>query len=173
MCVDYRTLNSITMKDRFPLSAIDKLLNELGRASWFSKLDLHQGFHQILMADKDVAKTVFRTHEGHYKYRAMPFGLCNASSTFQAAMTIMLRPFLSQFAMVFFNDILVYNATLTDHMHHLKLILQALIQHRYHLKYSKCSFEQRQLDYLGHVISGRDVQSDLSKIQAIIDWPIT
>lgn len=147
-------------------------LDELGRASWFSKLDLRQGFHQILMADEDVATIVFRTHEGHYEYRAMPFGLCNASSTFQAAMTTMLCPFLSQFAMVFFDDILVYSATFTDHVHHLQLILQALIQHRYHLKYSKCSFGQRQLDYLGHVISGRGVQPDPSKIQAIIDWLI-
>lgn len=170
MCVDYCALNSITVKDRFPLT-IDELLDELGRASWFSKLDLRQGFHQILMADADVAKTAFRTHEGHYEYRVMPFGLCNAPSTFQEAMTTMLRPFLRQFATMFFDDILVYSATLTDHVHHLHLILQALTKHRYHLKLSKCSFAQRQLDYLGHVISGRGVQPEPSKIQAILDWP--
>lgn len=94
MCVNYRALNSITVRDRFLLPTIEELIDELGRALWFSKLDLRQGFHQILMVDKDVPKAVFRTHHGHYEYLVMPFGLCNTSLTFQATMNAVLNPFL-------------------------------------------------------------------------------
>ena len=170
MCVDYRALNSITVRDRFPIPIIKELLNELGNASWFSKLDLRQGFHQILMADEDIPKTAFRTHHDHYEYRVMPFGLCNAPSTFQASMNEMLRPFLRKFAAVIFYDILIYSATLQDHVHHLDSIFSSLSKARYYLKRSKCLIGQCQLDYLGHVVSGRGVRPDPSKIQAIVDW---
>lgn len=136
MCVDYRALNSITVRDRFPIPTIEELLNKLGNASWFSKLDLRQGFHQILMADEDISKTAFRTHHGHYEYRVMPFGLCNMLSTFQAAMNNLLRPFLRKFTVVFFDDILIYSATLRDHVRHLDCVLSSLSKARYYLKCS-------------------------------------
>lgn len=126
MCVDYRELNSIKVRDRFPIPTIEELLDELGRASWFSKIDLRQGFRYILMTDDDISKTAFHTHLGHYEYRVMPFGLCNAPSTFQAAMNSLLSLFLQKFVAVFFDDILIYSGSLPDHLHHLECIFHAL-----------------------------------------------
>lgn len=170
-CIDYRALNALTIKDQFPILTIDELLNELGDAQCFSKLDLLQGYHQIRMHSEDIPKMAFRTHHGHYEFKVMPFGLCNAPSTFQAAMNALLRPFLRKFTAVFFDDILVYNASLQDHLHHLECVFNSLSQAQYFLKRSKCLFGQRQLDYLGHVVSGEGVQLDPSKVQAILDWP--
>jgi len=171
-CVDYRALNTITIKDRFPMPTIDELLDDLGQASWFSKLDLQQGFHQIRMDSNDIPKTAFRTHHGHYEYNVMPFGLCNAPSTFQATMNDLLTPFLRKYAAVFFDDILVYSNTLQEHLTHLHIVLTKLTEAKFFLKRSKCLFGQRQLEYLGHIISQQGIQADPNKIQAMLDWPI-
>lgn len=172
MCVDYCALNSVTVRDRFPLLTIDELLDDLGKASWFSKLDLKQGFHHILMAEEDIPKTAFRTHHDHYEYRVMPFGLCNAPSTFQSAMNSVLQPFLRKFTAVFFNDILIYSDSLQSHLLHLEQVLQTLLHHQFFLKRSKCFFGERRLEYLGHVISGEGIEPKPLKIVAMTQWPV-
>ncbi|WVZ06121.1 hypothetical protein V8G54_019467 [Vigna mungo] len=170
-CIDYRALNTATMKDKFPIPTVDELLDELGNATWFSKLDLFSGFHQILMLPNDCDKTAFRTHNGHFEFRVMPFGLCNAPSTFQTTMNDLFRPHLRQFIIVFFDDILVYSPTLELHISHLECTFQLLVQNSFHLKGEKCSIGKESIHYLGHIVSNKGVQPDPSKIQPVLDWP--
>ena len=139
-CVDYRALNAIMIKDRFPIPTIDDLFGELGGVTCFLKLDLLQGYHQILMHEADVYKIAFRTHHMHYEFRVMPFGLCNAPSSFQATMNSVFNPYLCKFIIVFFYDILVYSKTFCDHLNHLTKAFQVLLNGQFFLKLSKCSF---------------------------------
>nr|KYP55632.1 Transposon Ty3-I Gag-Pol polyprotein [Cajanus cajan] len=129
-------------------------------------------FHQILMKPSDSSKTAFRTHNGHFEFRVMPFGLCNPPSTFQATMNNLFRPHLRRFIIVFFDDILVYSSTLEDHILHLEIAFKLLLDNKFHLKGSKCHIGQQSIQYLGHVVSAAGVTPDPIKVQAIIDWPI-
>lgn len=164
-------MNAITVKYRFPLSTVDELLDELGSARVFSKLDLTSGFHQIRLQSTDSLKTAFRTHDGHYEYRVMPFGLCNAPTTFQATMNDVFRPLLRKTVIVFFDDILVFSANEEQHLAHLEHVFSLLSKHQFFLKASKCLFGQSQIDYLGQVVTNGTVGPDPSKVQAILDWP--
>ncbi|XP_010260188.1 PREDICTED: uncharacterized protein K02A2.6-like [Nelumbo nucifera] len=170
-CVDYRELNSRTVKDKFSIPIVDELLDELHGAQFFSKLDLMSGYFQVRMSSANVEKTAFRTHHGHFEFLVMPFGLYNAPSTFQALMNEVFHSHLRKYVLVFFDDILVYSKTWVEHIQHLRVVLKLLKQHRFFLKRSKCSFGEHQVLYLGHVISGQGVTVDSSKIQAINDWP--
>ncbi|WVZ95213.1 hypothetical protein U9M48_041007, partial [Paspalum notatum var. saurae] len=170
-CVDYRQLNAITVKSKYPVPIIEELLDELHGSSWFSKLDLRSGFHQIRMSPGEEYKTAFQTHIGQFEFRVMTFGLTGAPGTFQSAMNSTLAPFLRKFVLVFFDDILIYSKTFADHLNHLELVFQALTQDSWQIKLSKCEFAQRQIHYLGHVISQDGVSTDPAKIEAIISWP--
>ncbi|OMO81561.1 reverse transcriptase [Corchorus capsularis] len=166
-----RLITEIFSHFRRPLR-VPELIDELHGASVFSKIDLRAGYHQIRMAETDIGKTAFHTFDGHYEFLVMPFGLSNAPSTFQSAMNELFRPFLRKFILVFFDDILVYSKSMEEHLVHLEKALQTLADQHYFAKFSKCSFAQGSVDYLGHIISGLGVAVDHSKIDAILAWPV-
>jgi hypothetical protein len=170
-CVDYRRLNAITIKNKFPMPLIEEILDELSGARYFTKLDMRSSYHQVRMKKQDEFKTTFKTHHDHYEFKVMPFGLTNAPSTFQCLMNQLLQPFLRKFVMVFLDDILIYSPTLDQHDDHLQQVLQVLKDNKLYLKLSKCSFAQHKLEYLGHIISGDGVATDPAKTAAMMRWP--
>lgn len=172
LCVDFRRLNAVTVKNKYPLPLVEELLEELQGAEWFTTLDLCSGFHQIRMAAGDEFKTAFQTHNGHYEYKVMPYGVTRGPGTFQTIMNAILAPLLRICAIVFIDDILIYSKTWADHLQHISQVLQLLQKHSFHVKLSKCSFAQKQLCYLGHVVSAQGVATDPSKIAAINNWPV-
>ncbi|KAH9670785.1 hypothetical protein KPL70_017109 [Citrus sinensis] len=150
---------------------IDDMLDELHGAAYFTKLDLRAGYHQVRVNSADIHKTAFRTHNGHYEYLVMSFGLCNAPSTFQAIMNSIFRPYLRKFILVFFDDILIYNPSWRSHLTHVKQAMEVLKQHQFFLKANKCTFGQQELEYFGHIITSHRVKVDETKIAAMVSWP--
>jgi hypothetical protein len=148
LVVDYRHLNTLTVKGKYPLQVIDELLDELSHAQWFSKLDLKAGYHQIRIAPGEEHKRAFQTHNGHYEFKVMAFGLTGAPATFQHAMNASLALVLRKFALVFFDDIFIYSSSYDEHLQHLSAVLEILQKEEWQVKMSKCAFAQRQIAYL-------------------------
>jgi len=171
-CIDYRALNEITVKDKFPKPVIDELLDELHGAKVFSKLDLRSGYHQIRVQHDDILKTAFQTHDDHYEFVVMPFGLKNAPTSFQSLMNDIFQPYLQRFILVFFFDILVYSRSWKDHLLYIKQVLGILSDNQLYIKLSKCQFGVILVGYLGHLISSEGVVVDPAKIQAVQNWPV-
>lgn len=169
LCIDYRQLNALTVKSKYPFPIIEELLDELSGSQWFSKLDLRAGYHQIRMAKGEEHKTAFQTHSGHYEYKVMSFGLTGAPATFLSAMNKTLASVLRKFALVFFDDILIYSPCLSTHLDHLRTVLQLLAENKWKVKMSKCSFAQQKIAYLGHIIGPGGVSTDPAKIQDVVN----
>jgi hypothetical protein len=140
--VNYRHLNALTVKSKYPVPVIDELLDELAGARWFSKLDLRAGYRQIRMAPGEEFEIAFQTHHGQFQFNVMAFGITGAPTTFLSAMNSTLAPFLRKFVLVFFDDILIYSSTYEDHLQHLSLVLQKLQADQWQVKFSKCEFAQ-------------------------------
>ena len=169
MCIDYRALNKKTIKNRYTIPRIDELIDELWGDKYFSKIDLHSGYHQIRVRDQDISKIAFRCHYGHYEFLVMPFGLTNALATFQSCMNHTFRVQLRKFLLVFFDNILIYSKTWEEHLQHLDEVLSILEEHSLYAKMSKCEFGMKEMLYLGHIINEEGVQVDMEKIRAIRD----
>jgi hypothetical protein len=171
LCIDYRQLNKVTINNKYPLPRIDDLFDQLGGASVFSKIDLRSGYHQVHIKGEDIHKTAFQTRYGHYEFVVVPFGLTNAPATSMCLMKNVLSKFLDKFVLVFIDDILIYSKNREEHEEHLRLVLQVLREHQLYAKFSKCDFFQKQIHYLGHVLSKEGVAVDPDKIRSIMEWP--
>ncbi|GJT44783.1 putative reverse transcriptase domain-containing protein [Tanacetum coccineum] len=170
MCIDYRELNKLTVKNRYPHPRIDDLFDQLQGLSIYSKIDLRSGYHQLRVREEDIPKTAFRTRYGHYEFQVMPFGLTNAPAVFMDLMNRVCKPYLDKFVIVFIDDILIYSKNKQEHAEHLKLILELLKKEQLYAKFSKCEFWIPKVQFLGHVIDSQGIHVDPAKIESVKDW---
>ncbi|GJY69915.1 putative nucleotidyltransferase, ribonuclease H [Tanacetum coccineum] len=170
MCIDYRELNKLTVKNRYPLPRIDDLFDQLQGSSVYSKIDLRSGYHQLRVRDEDIPKTAFRTRYKHYEFQVMPFGLTNAPAVFMDLMNHVCKPYLDKFVIVFIDDILIYSRNKEEHANHLRIILELLKKEKLYAKFSKCDFWICIVQFLGHLIDSQGLQVDPTKIEAVKNW---
>lgn len=172
LVIDYRKLNEKTIEDKYPLPRIDEILENLGRCTYFSTLDLAQGFHQIEMSPESIEKTAFSVNNGHYEYVRMPFGLKNAPSTFQRVMDNILREYLYKFCFVYMDDIVIFSRSLQEHLHHIKLIFKKIEYYNLKVQLDKSEFLRKEVAFLGHIITPEGIKPNPSKIKAVQEYPL-
>ena len=172
LCIDYRQLNQVTIKNKYPIPRIDDLFDQLQGAQVFSKIDLRSGYYQLKIKEEDISKTAFRTRYGHYEFLVMPFGLTNAPAAFMELMNRIFQPLLDICVIVFIDDILVYSKNNQEHEEHLRDVLSILREKKLYAKFSKCEFWLNEVAFLGHVISGKGISVDPRKIEAVVEWEV-
>ncbi|XP_023759636.2 uncharacterized protein LOC111908045 isoform X1 [Lactuca sativa] len=172
MCIDYRELNKVTVKNHYPLPRIDDLFDQLKGTSWFSKIDLRSGYHQMSVREEDIQKIAFRTRYGHYEFVVMPFGLTNAPATFMDLMNRVCRSMLDRSVIVFIDDILVYSKTQEEHEEHLREVLETPRRERLYAKFFKCEFWLREVQFLGHLVNQNGISVDPAKVEAVMRWEV-
>ncbi|KAA3466369.1 DNA/RNA polymerases superfamily protein [Gossypium australe] len=170
LCIDYRKLNKVTVKNKYPLPRIDDLFDQLKGATVFFKIGLRSEYYQLRFKDSDVPKIAFRTRYGHYEFLVVPFGLTNAPAIFMDLMNRIFRPYLDKFVVVFIDDILIYSRDKDEHAEHLSMVLQILREKQVYAKFSKSEFWLKEVGFLGHIVSGDGIRFDPSKISTIVDW---
>ena len=171
-CIDYRQLNERTRKDSYPLPRIDECLDALAGGGWFSTLDLRSGYHQVALDPGDADKTAFITRRGSYRWKVMPFGLCNAPATFQRLMDIVLSGLNFEICLVYLDDVIIFGDTLQQHLQRLGKVFERLRTANLKLKPSKCRLLRRAVNFLGHVVTQDGVAVDPSKIHDVVEWPV-
>ncbi|CAJ2651824.1 unnamed protein product [Trifolium pratense] len=170
LCIDYRQLNKVTIKNKYPLPRIDDLMDQLVGACVFSKIDLRSRYHQIRVKTENIPKTAFRTRYGHYEYSVIPFGVTNAPGVFMEYMNRIIYSFLDRFVVVFIDDILIYSKSEEEHEEHLRIVLQVLKEKKLYAKLSKCEFWMKEVSFLGHIISSGGIAVDPAKVDAVSQW---
>ncbi|GJZ85637.1 putative reverse transcriptase domain-containing protein [Tanacetum coccineum] len=170
MCIDYRELNKLTLKNHYPLPRIVDLIDQLQGSSVYSKIDLRSGYHQLRVREGDIPKTTFKNRYGHYEFQVMPFGLTNAPAIFMDLMNRACKPYLDKFVIVFIDNILIYSKNKEEHEEHLKLILELLKKVELYAKFSKCEFWIPKVQFLSHVIDSKGIHVDPAKIEVTKDW---
>jgi hypothetical protein len=168
MCVDYRSLNEVTIKNKYPLPRIDDLFDQLKGACVFSKIDLRSRYHQLKIRAADIPKTTFITRYGLYEYTVMSFGLTNAPAYFIYLMNKVFMEYLHKFVVVFIDDILVFSKNEDEHEEHLCLVLQKLRENQLYAKLSKCEFWLKEVSFLGHIVSEGGISVDPSKVKDVL-----
>ena len=170
MCIDYRALNKVTIKNKYPLPRIDDLMDHLSGSACFSSIDLMSGYHQLRIDPADVPKTAFRSPFGLYQYKVLPFGLSNAPSIFQAAMNRIFGDYMGKFMVVYLDDILIFSRSKEEHYEHVRLVLERLREHQLYAKLSKCEFLREEVPFLGFIVSAEGIKVDPRKTAAITQW---
>ncbi|KAL0544130.1 hypothetical protein IC582_019241 [Cucumis melo] len=171
LCIDYRELNEVTIKNKYPLPRIDDLFDQLQGATVFSKINLRSGYNQLRIKNSGISKTAFRSRYGHYEFIVMSFGLTNAPTVFMDLMNRVFKDFLNTFVIVFIDDILVYSKTEVEHEEHLRMVLETLRTNKLYAKFLNCEFWLKQVSFLGHVVSEDGVSVDPAKIKVVTNWP--